>query len=236
MYTENDWWSYLRHSWGTKPEQKAAEKQYNKEYYEKNKERIMARRKQHGDVDTEVTAISSTSDASDRVSSINSEIEQLMAANAQLGGYDDETMANIKQHNQMIIDNLKALQEKVDTYIKENEGKISEEQKAALYKSLSEQVSKARDQALDLRKESTKGYLSDIGAKPGSSTKKSSGKSSNNASSGSSSNVDSKIYTEGAKRRASNKNASSSSSSSKESTPWYKQGDERYEKATKKKK
>jgi hypothetical protein len=37
MYSTNDYRNYLEHSWGKKPEQKAAEKAYNTKYYEENK-------------------------------------------------------------------------------------------------------------------------------------------------------------------------------------------------------
>ena len=37
MYNYNDYRLYLEHSWGKKPEQKAAEKAYNQKYYEENK-------------------------------------------------------------------------------------------------------------------------------------------------------------------------------------------------------
>lgn len=39
MFTENDWRDYLAHSWGKKPEQKAAEKAYNAKYYREHKEK-----------------------------------------------------------------------------------------------------------------------------------------------------------------------------------------------------
>ena len=37
MFPSNDYRYYLAHSWGTKPEQKAAEKAYNKKYYAEHK-------------------------------------------------------------------------------------------------------------------------------------------------------------------------------------------------------
>ena len=37
MYSTNDYRNYLEHSWGKKPEQKAAEKAYNSKYYAENK-------------------------------------------------------------------------------------------------------------------------------------------------------------------------------------------------------
>ena len=36
-YPQNDYRNYIRHSWGTKPEQKAAEKAYNAKYYAEHK-------------------------------------------------------------------------------------------------------------------------------------------------------------------------------------------------------
>lgn len=46
-YGFNDWRDYsLSHSWGTKPEQKKREKEYNAEYYKKHKDQILKRRKQ----------------------------------------------------------------------------------------------------------------------------------------------------------------------------------------------
>ena len=44
IYSKNDYRSYLEHSWGKKPEQKAAEKAYNAKYYLENKARILAKR------------------------------------------------------------------------------------------------------------------------------------------------------------------------------------------------
>lgn len=249
-YTENDWWSFLSHShemalahsWGTKPEQKAAEKAYNKEYYEKNKERILAARKKHGDKAYEGRKIESQDDIKSRMDDETSDLEELMKKNAEAGGYSDEVMENIRKHNQNILDNIKALTEKVNGYINDNPN-MSSEQKSELLKSLSDQINKAREQALDLSKESSHDYLKDLGAERSSSS--SSSKKSSSGSSGSSSSKSSsgkttaernrEIQAENAaklkERQASRSSSSSSSSSSKSSTPWYKQGDERYARA-----
>ena len=45
MYSYNDYRNYLEHSWGKKPEQKAAEKAYNQKYYEENKSKWAEYRK-----------------------------------------------------------------------------------------------------------------------------------------------------------------------------------------------
>lgn len=48
-YSENDWRNYsedsLEHGWGTSPEQKKREREYNHEYWEAHKDEILARRK-----------------------------------------------------------------------------------------------------------------------------------------------------------------------------------------------
>ena len=45
MYSQNDYRNYLEHSWGKKPEQKAAEKAYNSKYYEEHKSKWAEYRK-----------------------------------------------------------------------------------------------------------------------------------------------------------------------------------------------
>ena len=45
MYNYNDYRLYLEHSWGKKPEQKAAEKAYNQKYYEEHKSKWAEYRK-----------------------------------------------------------------------------------------------------------------------------------------------------------------------------------------------
>lgn len=180
MYSENDWWSYLQHSWGTKPEQKQAEKNYNHEYYERNKERILAARKKFGDEDHKGEEFKDTDNLDKKMVSEVEELEKLMEINADLGGYSDEMMANIKQHNQNIIDNIKALSDKVSGYMKDNPN-MSEEQKKEMLASLREQIDKAKDMAIDLRKDSSKEYLNGGGGSSSKRTKKSSSKSSSSS-------------------------------------------------------
>lgn len=230
MYSENDWWSYLEHSWGKKPEQKAAEKAYNKEYYEKNKERILAARKKHGDTDHKGEAFKTDDNLDEKMSSEMEELEELLRINAEMGGYSDEMMENIRQHNQNIIDNIKALSDKVSGYMKDNPN-MSEEQKTEMLASLREQIDKAKDMAIDLRKDSSKEYLSGAGASSGGSSSKSSGSSSKSSGSSGKSTAErnKEIQAENAAKLRERQNSSSkSSSSSSSNTPWYKSGDERY--------
>lgn len=189
MYSENDWRSYsearagfmLAHSWGKKPEQKAKEKEYNHEYYEKNKERLLARRKKHGDKDHTSEAITSEEDSDKRAADNQTEVEELMRINAEIGGYPPEVMENIKKHNQNVIDNINAITKHVNDYLRANAGKLSSDEITKIRANLQSQVDKQRDMMLDLRKESTRGYLEDLGYKS-SGSKKSSAKSSGSGS------------------------------------------------------
>lgn len=233
-YTENDWWSFLSHSherslahsWGTKPEQKQAEKEYNHEYYEKNKERILAARKKHGDKAYEGRKIESQDDIKSRMDDETSDLEELMKKNAEAGGYSDEVMENIRKHNQNILDNIKALTEKVNGYINDNPN-MSSEQKSELLKSLSDQINKAREQALDLSKESSHDYLKELGAERSSSGSSKSSKSSKSSESSSSS-----TSSESKKEESNNSEKKPvGRSSSNDDTPWWKKGDEKYNNA-----
>lgn len=230
-YSENDWWSFLAHShsaslahsWGKKPEQKAAEKEYNHEYYEKNKEKILAARKKHGDKDFEGRKIESQDDIKSRMDDETSELEELMKKNAEAGGYSDEVMENIRQHNQNILDNIKALTDKVNGYINDNPN-MSDEQKSELLKSLQTQIDKAREQTIDLSKESSHDYLKELGAERGSSSpsksKSESSSSSSNSNSSSNSSDD----------KAEEEKKPVGRTSSNDDTPWWKKGDEKYNK------
>lgn len=196
-YGPNDWRSYLahslelKHSWGKKPEQKAKEKAYNHEYWEKNKERIMAQRKKHGDSNysghSRVKGEEGTEYAGKDFVNISDEegiLLDLMKQNEAMGGYDAAAMENIKQHNQNILKNITLLSEKVSDYLADHPD-FTEAQREEVFKSFQDQVNKAMDMAIDLRKDSSKGYLNDIGIKPnGSSGKKSSGGSGSGSGSG----------------------------------------------------
>lgn len=234
MYSENDWRSYsearsgfmLAHSWGKKPEQKAREKEYNHDYYERNKELILARRKKHGDKDHTSKAIKDEDDSDQRAKDNQTEVEELIRINAEIGGYPPEVMENIKKHNQNIIDNINAITKHVNDYLRANAGKLSSDEITKIRANLQSQVDKQRDMMLDLRKESTRGYLEDLGYKS-SGGKKSSSKKSSGGSSKSPAKTEEKPA-------ASNSSSSSSSSSQKKQVSsgssekgWYENGDEK---------
>lgn len=234
MYSENDWRSYsearsgfmLAHSWGKKPEQKAREKEYNHDYYERNKELILARRKKHGDKDHTSKAIKDEDDSDQRAKDNQTEVEELIRINAEIGGYPPEVMENIKKHNQNVINNINAITKHVNDYLRANAGKLSSDEITKIRANLQSQVDKQRDMMLDLRKESTRGYLEDLGYKS-SGGKKSSSKKSSGGSSKSPAKTEEKPA-------ASNSSSSSSSSSQKKQVSsgssekgWYENGDEK---------
>lgn len=239
-FGSNDWRDYvnrrneLRHSWGIKPEQKAKEKEYNHEYYEKHKEMILAKRKSHGENSrsTDSSKITSSDEMTKFHEGDIAQLEDLLKINEDLGGYPPEVMANIRQHNQNIIDNLTALNKHAEEYLSKNG--LSDKDRSDFLASYTKQVDEAMDLMLDLRKQSSRDYIEELGFKSSgnnSSTSPSKG-SSGSAKSAGSGKTDSKIYTEGAKRRQSNQSSNKSSSSSNKD--WWRRGDEIYEEATKK--
>ncbi len=175
-YPRNDWRTYLAHSWGTSPDQKAKEKAYNHEYYEKHKQLLNSSRKKFGDKDTQRDAPVSLEDALKRGDFDLDDIAKLMSMNEELGGYSPEVMANIKLHNQYIMDNIKNLQQQVQQYLNEKGASISDAERQQVLAQMNKEVNAAMDMVLDLRKDSTREYLAQLGAKP-TSTPKSSSKS-----------------------------------------------------------
>lgn len=229
----NDWRTFLahslelKHSWGKKPEQKAREKEYNHEYYEKNKERILAARKKHGDSNysgnSTVEGDEGTEYEGNTYGNIGDEertLEELMKLNAEMGGYDEAAMENIRQHNENILKNISALEENVNEYIATHPD-MSEEQKKQVFASYQDQVNKAMDLALDLRKDSTKEYLRSIGIVPnGSSDKKASSESSSGSSSSSSSSK--------SESSSSSSSSKKTSSSEEDNRPWWEKADDKH--------
>ena len=175
-YPRNDWRTYLAHSWGTSPDQKAKEKAYNHEYYEKHKQLLSTSRKKFGDKDTQRDSPESLEDALKRGGFDLDDIAKLMSMNEELGGYSPEVMANIKLHNQYIMDNIKNLQQQVQQYLNEKGASISDGEKQQVLAQMNKEINAAMDMVLDLRKDSTREYLAQLGAKP-TSTSKSSSKS-----------------------------------------------------------
>ena len=185
MYGNNDWRDYLAHSWGTSPKQKAREKEYNHEYWEKNKEEIMKKRRQrlgqeerdpendfeinrnilqdrrwaNGEDDFKGSTIDSAESLEKRLQEEMDHIKKMIEANEKAGGYADGDLANIRKHNEMILENLQKLAEQA----KGEAGNYSPEQQKEFYSKINDQFNKAHELILDTGKKSSNEYLSNIG-------------------------------------------------------------------------
>lgn len=173
-YSRNDWRSYLAHSWGNSPDQKAKEKAYNHEYYEKHKQLLGNSRKKFGDKDTQRDDPASLDDFWRYSEGDIEDIASIMDINARLGGYSPEVMANIELHNKYIIENIKNLQDQVEKYFNEKGASISDGERQQVLAQMNKEISAAKDMMLDLRKESTREYLAQLGATPTGGSKSSS--------------------------------------------------------------
>lgn len=220
MYPRNDWRDYLAHSWGTSPDQKAKEKAYNHEYYEKHKQLLNSSRKKFGDKDTERDAPGSLDDAWKRTDFDLEDIANIMALNEDLGGYPPEVMKNIELHNKYIIENITNLQQQVENYLKK--GNISDAERQQVLAQANKEINAAMDMVLDLRKASTREYLAQLGATPIS-----------NSGSKSAAKKEPVKASKGEERAEAQ--APKVSNNKKDLSGWYERGDEQYEEYLKEK-
>ena len=204
MYSQNDWRDYLAHSWGTTPKQKVREKEYNHWYWEEHKEEIMKKRRQrlgqterdpendyeinrnilqdrrweNGEDDFKGSTIDSAESLDKRLQEEIDHIKKMIEANEKAGGYADGDMANIKKHNEMILENL----QKLAAQAKSEAGSYSGDQQKDFFSKINDQFNKAHELILDTGKKSTNEYLDNIGVKRTSSGSSSSSNSSSKKS------------------------------------------------------
>lgn len=221
-YSRNDWRDYLAHSWGTSPDQKAKEKAYNHEYYEKHKQLLNSSRKKFGDKDTQRADPASLEDFWRYSEGDIEDIASIMDINARLGGYSPEVMANIELHNKYIIENITNLQNQVEKYFKEKGASLSDGERQQVLAQMNKEISAAKDMMLDLRKDSTREYLAQLGATPisNSGSKSAAKKEEVKASPG-------ELRAEAQAPKVSN--------NKKDLSGWYERGDEQYEEYLKEK-
>lgn len=223
MYSINDWRDYLAHedkkskydwSTGTNPPD------YNHDYYEEHKDEILAKRKgKDGGVrDFDGNGVGYKAKTDDGKSYENDDdwSDELTP----------EEIKNIKAHNEQVEQNIANLTKTVNDYIAANKGKLSNEQVAKLKKDLATQTEIAREQmistknsddykyVMNLRKQSNgSGKTSSTRRSPnGSTSSNKSSKSSGSSSKSTTKRSDSKMYTEGSKRRRTNVNSAASNS------------------------
>lgn len=217
LYSNNDWRDYLAHKEGSKYDWSTGKNSpdYNHDYYEKNKERILAARKaKNGGVrDFGGAGVGYKAKTDDGKSYENDEdwSDEL----------SPEELKNIQAHNDQVEANIANLTKTVNDYIAANKGKLSNEQIAKLQKDLATQTEIAREQMISTKNSDDYNYVMNLRKKSGSSGKSSSSasvksqkRSSSNSSkkSSSSGKNNPKNYTEGAKRRQTNTNSAKKTS------------------------
>lgn len=212
-YGGNDWRDFLAHNWGTSPEMKAKEKEYNARYYQEHKEEILERlhKRRYGGFDPgKDYAINNHGFEGGRYTDRGKDVEygdafnKFMDEHPEFDDDDDgmvaytyesdwfkslpaEIQKNIKAHNDAINENLDALYGTVAKYMDEHP-ELSEEQQNQLMKNLKAQTISAKGEYIVVNSAEDRQYVADLIEKSGqsSSSNRSSG-SSNNSSNNSSS-------------------------------------------------
>lgn len=147
--------------------------EYNHDYWEKNKERILQKRKESKGVrDFDGKGVGNKARSADGKS--YNDMDDWS------GELTDEQKENIKKHNETVEDNIKKVTETVENYIKEHP-EMSEEAKKKLRKDLADQISIAREQMISTSNSDDYAYI--MGKKASSSSEKSSKKKSSKESS-----------------------------------------------------
>ena len=188
-YGNNDWRDYcLAHSWGTSPEMKQKEREYNAKYYQEHKEDILARRKKdrYGDWrwDRDYDGDTGGFEGSRYVGKkknhdlydneefgrtlagqeFDTEIEAQNAHTLQSAwfkGLPSNVQQNIKAHNDQVTQNIEALQGHVDQFLQSHPD-LPDAQKNQLLKNLRNQMIKAEDEYITPNSSEDRAYVSDL--------------------------------------------------------------------------
>lgn len=190
-YGNNDWRDYcLRHSWGTSPEMKQKEREYNAKYYQEHREDILARRKKDNyggwrwdkDYDGDTTGGFEGSryvGKRKNYDMVNTEeYKQVMNDSTKYGteieaenaytlrsswfkGLPPNVQANVKAHNDQVTQNIQALQGHVDQFLQSHPD-LPESQKNQLLKNLKSQMLKAEDEYITPDSSEDRAYVADL--------------------------------------------------------------------------
>lgn len=153
MYSVNDWRDYLEHKYDWSTGKNPPD--YNHDYYEKNKERILANRKGNGGVrDFGGSGVGYKSRSKD-----GSSYEDMDDWDSEL---TDEERKNIDAHNKQVEANIAQLTKTVNDYINANKDKLSPEQIKKLQSDLNTQTEIAREQMISTKNSSDKAYIMDL--------------------------------------------------------------------------
>lgn len=183
LYSNNDWRyyqsEYLSHAWGTSPEMKSKEKEYNAKYYQEHKDEILKnareRNASQADFDREDDhefrgrSVTDSDSLKKRTDEEMSELDRLIAENEKNGNYPPDVMENIKKHNEMVKENIEKLTKTVDDYITSHPN-MSKAELENITKSLTTQLDRAHTQMIDLSSSSGKSYVDELMKKRGGSS------------------------------------------------------------------
>lgn len=151
MYSVNDWRDYLAHKYDWSTGKNPPD--YNHDYYEKNKERILANRK-GGVRDFGGAGVGYKAKTDDGKSYNNDDdwADELT----------DEELKNIDAHNKQVEANIAQLTKTVNDYLAANKDKLSPEQIKKLQSDLQTQTEIAREQMISTKNSDDYNYVMDL--------------------------------------------------------------------------
>lgn len=153
MYSVNDWRDYLEHKYDWSTGKNPPD--YNHDYYEKNKERILANRKGNGGVrDFGGSGVGYKSKTDDG-KSYNNDTDWA-------DELTDEELKNIDAHNKQVEANIAQLTKTVNDYINANKDKLLPEQIKKLQSDLNTQTEIAREQMISTKNSDDYNYIMDL--------------------------------------------------------------------------
>lgn len=148
MYSVNDWRDYLAHKYDWSTGKNSPD--YNHDYYEKNKDKILAKRKK-GVRDFGGAGVGYKAKTDDGSSYNNDDdwADELT----------DDELKNIDAHNKQVEANIAQLTKTVNDYLAANKDKLSPEQVKKLQSDLQTQTEIAREQMISTKNSDDYNYV-----------------------------------------------------------------------------
>lgn len=169
-YSFNDFRDYLEHKEGGSKYDWSSGKNpsdYNHDYYEKNKERILAQRAKNAGKSIEDVEKESIRDFGGHGVGYKAKKEGTTGEKDEDYENDDDwsdeltddEKKNISSHNKTVEDNIAAVTKTVNDFLEKNKDKLSEKEVNALKESLKAQVNIAREQAINTKNSDDYDYM-----------------------------------------------------------------------------
>lgn len=173
MYSVNDWRDYLAHKYDWSTGKNSPD--YNHDYYEKNKDKILAKRKKNGVRDFGGSGVGYKAKTDDGSSYNNDDdwADELT----------DDELKNIDAHNKQVEANIAQITKTVNDYIAANKDKLSPEQIKKLQSDLRTQTEIAREQMISTKNSDDYNYVMGLRKQNGGSKSSSSKPYSNSSNS-----------------------------------------------------